>query len=60
MMDSEGNSIVGIYLGSTGDILDQDYVTMRGVPTAVYSFENIGGGTTNAILLTASTVQKNK
>lgn len=58
ILDEEGNSIVGIYSGSTGDILDGDMVTMRGVPAAIYSFENVGGGTTNAILLAASTIQK--
>lgn len=57
--DENDNSIVGIYKGSTGDILDGDNVTMRGVPTASYSFENVGGGTTNAVLLTVSTIQKN-
>lgn len=58
--DENNNSIVGVYKGSTGDILDGDYVTMRGVPTASYSFENIGGGTTDAILLTVSTIQKDQ
>lgn len=60
ILDEEGNSIVGIYTGSTGDILEDDYVTMRGVPAAQYSFENIGGGTTNAILLAVSTIQKSQ
>ncbi|MNJ63892.1 hypothetical protein D3C77_598190 [compost metagenome] len=59
IIDENGNSIVGVYRNSTGDILDDDYVTMRGVPTALYSFENVGGGITNAILLTVSTIQKN-
>ncbi|MEF2964633.1 hypothetical protein V3851_02225 [Paenibacillus sp. M1] len=57
IMDENDNSIVGIYNGSTGDILDGDFVTMRGVPTSLYSFDNIGGGTTNAVLLAVSTVQ---
>lgn len=58
IIDDNDNSVIGIYLGSTGDILDGDFVTMRGVPTVVYSFDNIGGGTTNAVLLAASTIQK--
>lgn len=58
IMDEFGNSLIGIYNNSTGDILDGDDVTMRGLPTAVYSFQNIGGGTTNAVLLTVSTIQK--
>lgn len=58
IMDEAGNSLIGYYNNSTGDILDGDDVTMRGVPTAVYSFDNISGGTTNAIMLAVSTVQK--
>lgn len=58
IMDDNGNSMIGYYNNSTGDILDGDDVTMRGVPTATYSFENIGGGTTIAILMAISTVQK--
>lgn len=58
IIDDNDNSMIGIYLGSTGDILDGDYVTMRGVPTTIYSFDNVGGGITNAVLLAASTIQK--
>ncbi|SEB28069.1 hypothetical protein [Paenibacillus sp. 276b] len=58
IVDENGNSLIGYYNNSTGDILDGDDVTMRGVPTAVYSFDNISGGTTNSILLAVSTVQK--
>ncbi|GAF09457.1 hypothetical protein JCM16418_3598 [Paenibacillus pini JCM 16418] len=56
--DENDNSIMGAYMNSTGDILDGDFVTMRGVPTLLYSFENVGGGITNALLLTVSTIQK--
>ncbi len=58
IIDENGNSMIGIYFGSTGDILDGDFVTMRGVPSAIYSFDNISGGITNAVLLAASTIQK--
>ncbi|WP_410772465.1 hypothetical protein [Fontibacillus sp. BL9] len=60
IMDENENSIVGEYMNSTGDILDGDFVTLRGVPTTLYSFENVSGGTTNAILLTVSTIQKSE
>lgn len=60
ILDDNGNSIIGEYMNSTGDILDGDVVTMRGVPTIQYSFDNIGGGTTNAILLTVSTIKKSQ
>lgn len=58
IIDENDNSIVGIYASSTGDILDGDIVTMRGVPTAQYAFDNVSGGTTNAVLLTVSSVKK--
>ncbi len=58
IMDEYDNSVTGVYLGSTGDLLDGDEVTLRGVPVTTYSFDNVGGGTTNAVLLALSTVQK--
>ncbi|KAA9008463.1 hypothetical protein F4V43_00850 [Paenibacillus spiritus] len=58
IVDDNFNSITGIYAGSTGDILEDDLVRLRGVPTASYSFDNVSGGTTNATLLTISTIQK--
>ncbi|WP_160033239.1 hypothetical protein [Paenibacillus sp. An7] len=58
IMDDEFNSVTGYYLGSTGDILEGDTIRLRGVPTAAYSFANVGGGTTNATLITISTIQK--
>lgn len=58
VLDEFGNSTVGVYLNSTGDILEGDTIAMRGVPTIVYSFDNVGGGTTNAILIAVSTIQK--
>lgn len=60
IIDDNDNSIVGVYNNSTGDILDEDYVTLGGVPTVIYSFENVGGGTTNAILLAVSTIKKDQ
>jgi len=58
IMDEYGNSLVGIYLSSTGDILEDDYVTMTGVPTEIFSFDNVIGGVTNAIFFTVSTIEK--
>ena len=58
IIDENDNSITGIYNNETGDILDGDDVTLRGVPISSFSFDNVGGGTTNAILLATSTVQK--
>lgn len=58
--DDNDNSIVGLYMNSTGDLLEGDNATIIGVPVTDYSFQNVGGGTTNAILLAASVVKKTK
>ena len=60
IIDDNDNSVVGVFMDSTGDILDGDNVTMTGVPTMVYSFDNVSGGTTVAILFTVSTIQKSQ
>jgi hypothetical protein len=57
--DENDNSYVGLYMGSTGDILENDHVLIRGVPTTLFSFPNVSGGSTNAIFLSVSTIQKN-
>lgn len=58
IVDDYDNSIFGYYAHTTGDILQDDYVTMRGVPATYYSFENISGGTTNSVLMGISTIEK--
>lgn len=58
IIDDNDNSIIGFYAHSTGDILQDDYVTMRGVPATFYSFENVSGGTTNSVLIGVSTLEK--
>ncbi|MBT2764115.1 PsbP-related protein [Paenibacillus sp. ISL-20] len=58
IIDDNDNSITGFYAHSTGDILQDDYVTMRGVPATYYSFDNISGGTTNSIIIGVSTLEK--
>ncbi|MCJ8011912.1 hypothetical protein MUG84_09175 [Paenibacillus sp. KQZ6P-2] len=57
VLDNNGKSVLGWYMNSTGDILEGDDVTMYGLPTSIFSFDN-GGGTTNALLMSVSTVQK--
>ncbi|MUT64408.1 hypothetical protein [Paenibacillus sp. NEAU-GSW1] len=52
------DSITAIYMGTTGDLLDDDVATITGIPTITYSFENVSGGSTNAILLSAAYVEK--
>jgi TolA protein len=58
IFDSNGNSVMGVYFGSTGDLLDGDNATIIGVPVTTYSFSNVSGGTTNAILMSLSDVKK--
>ncbi|WP_127593390.1 PsbP-related protein [Paenibacillus lautus] len=58
IVDDNDNSIIGFYAHSTGDILQDDYVTMRGVPATFYSFDNVSGGTTNSVLIGVSTLEK--
>ncbi len=58
IMDDTFNSIVCLYMDTTGDLLEDDYATIIGVPATAYSFENVGGGTTNAILVIGSHIIK--
>ncbi|GAE04305.1 hypothetical protein JCM10914_345 [Paenibacillus sp. JCM 10914] len=57
IVDDYDNSYVGFYAGATGDIYEEDFVTIRGVPTSLYYFDNISGGTTISILLGVSTIE---
>lgn len=59
-MTQDGDSITAIYPDSTGDLLEDDFATVIGLPTAYYAFQNVSGGHTNAILLSAAIVKKNK
>jgi|GEM_PF-2261840 len=56
VMDENGNDIIAMYPATTGDLLDGDYATVIGAPITNFSFENVGGGYTNATLIGASLV----
>lgn len=58
IMTQDGDSITAVYMNSTGDLLEGDTATIIGVPSVAYSFQNVSGGHTNAILLSASLVEK--
>lgn len=58
ILDNDDYSVVGIFTGPTDGILDYDVVSMQGVPVRHFSFENVDGGTTNAILMAISSVKK--
>lgn len=60
IMTQNGDSITAIYPDTTGDLLEDDFATIVGLPTAYYAFQNVSGGHTNAILLSAAIVKKNK
>lgn len=47
-----------LYLGTLGGIYEGDYVNVFGLPLANVSFDNQGGGVTNAIMLAGSYVEK--
>lgn len=57
-MDENGNSLMGIYPNKSGDIFEGDVVKIIGTPIAKYSFNNVSGGFTNAILMALSSLEK--
>lgn len=58
VVDEYGNSVMGVYPNNSGDILEDDVVTIIGVPIANYSFDNISGGTTMAQLVALASLTK--
>ena len=55
-VDDEGSYYALYYLGST-DVYDKDTFTAYAVPCATSSFNNVGGGTTNVIVMAASYIE---
>lgn len=58
VLDENGNSLVCVYPGQSGDIFEGDIASVIGVPITSYSFDNISGGFTNATLLALSSLTK--
>lgn len=56
--DEDGNSYLVYYFGALPDVLDDDYVKIYGVPLGTTSFDNVSGGTTLAVVLGGSYVEK--
>lgn len=56
--DYEGNVYYVIGLTSYNDIYDGDTVSIYALPLGTTSYENVGGGTTNAIVFAGAFIQK--
>lgn len=60
VLDDMGNSFVIFYRGELPDVFKEDTVTVCGLPLGLSSFENVGGGSTIAVILAGSSVESNK
>lgn len=58
IVSDDGEDFYILYLGTLGGIYEGDYVDVFGLPLANVSFDNQGGGVTNAIMLAGSYVEK--
>lgn len=56
--DEAGQSYSYLTYQTTGDILEGDWVQFWGTPLGKYSFENVSGGFTNAIVIFGGTIEK--
>ena len=56
--DDAGENYLVYYFGALPDVFEDDYVKIYGAPLGTTSFDNIGGGTTLAIVLGGSYVEK--
>ena len=59
-VDEDINSFVGLYMGTLPDIFENDYVNFYGIPLDKIYFENLDGGTTNAIFVAISHCELNQ
>ena len=57
LQDNDGNDYMVIYIG-TVDVFENDIVECYGLPLGTSSFENISGGTTLAIIVAGSYINK--
>ena len=51
VIDEGGNSFIVLYKGELPDIYKDDTVSVCGLPLGISSFENVGGGSTIAVVL---------
>lgn len=57
-IDKDGNDFVILYRGELPEIFEKDEVSVYGLPIGLSAFDNIGGGTTKAVLLAGCSVEK--
>lgn len=58
LLDSDGNSFYLLSLSAYADIYEEDTVSVYALPIGETSFENVGGGTTLAIMLAACYIEE--
>lgn len=56
--DADYNHYQLVYDGALPDVLEDDVITVDALPIASSGFDNIGGGTTNVIVIAGAHVQK--
>ena len=58
IISDNGDSFQMILFDTTGEILEEDYVHIWGIPLGASSFENVSGGTTNVQVIFGSMIEK--
>lgn len=58
VLDDNMQSYEILYLGELADIFKEDYISVAGISLGTNSFENVGGGYTNTIVVLGSYVEK--
>jgi hypothetical protein len=56
--DNDANHYYLLYLGELSNIFDEDSIEIYALPLATTYFDNISGGTTKAVVLVGSYIQK--
>lgn len=57
VLDNSGNSFIIFYMDELPDVFKEDTVSVCGLPLGVTSFDNIGGGSTIAVVLAGCKVE---
>lgn len=57
VLDDSGNSFIVLYADELPDVFKEDTVSVCGLPLGVTSFDNVGGGSTIAVVLAGCKVE---
>ena len=57
VLDNSGNSFIIFYMDELPDVFKEDTVSVCGLPLGVTSFDNVGGGSTIAVVLAGCKVE---